>query len=529
MSSINWNQVRTLVGAQSRLDLRHPKTGKLRTSRVMLTVVSYLFSSIILALSLRNQADDTEVVLFVGLSFAVVLSAFAIVGSYDDLMGRPKDHNWALTLPASEPTHYVARLMNIVAFVLVMCISTALPLVWLIWRASGVAKAIAAGTLLVYGMFGVTFVVLAAIWGLTLLLPYRIFKPAIAAARAFLVGALVLGYQWIATQPNLTTDAFWWPPQWLIEGLWSAQSINGATMLIVMIGVTLAFLYGAYFYRHYFTLLGRIAAGENEESGRKHLSVAPNGWERSFVRAPETRAAFGFAVAALRGDRLVRGRTWPAALLAFVFAAFGWWSGGLGDMFVHGVENILFEPEIQMHLSVLVILLFSAQTMMQAIQFSDNDEASWVFQSLPLRSGRPLQLGVQQALLFRILLPLHIALTLLLTLEMPLGHAVLHAGYWFVACALITRVQALSRKKPPFSRRSDRFSMSERFIPLILALPTALAFLLLQMLAFVSPFGAVTMIAGLALFHVALGHLPSLQPLPPLAGWQQPSPVPAEA
>ena len=521
--SINWHQVRTLVGAQSRLDLRHPKTGKVRTSRVMLTVVSYLFSSIILALSLRNQAGDTEVVLFVGLSFAVVLSAFAIVGSYDDLMGRPKDHAWALTLPASEPTQYVARLFNIVAFVFVMCISTALPLVWLIWRASGAGTAIAAGTLLVYGMLGVTFVVLAVIWALTLVLPYRVFKPVIAAARALLVGALVLGYQWITTQPDLTSDAFWWPPQWLITGLWSAQSINGATVLIIVIGVMLAFLYGAYFYRHYFTILQRIAVGEHQESGRKHASVAPYGWERFFVRAPETRAAFGFAVAALRGDRLVRGRTWPAALLAFVFATFGWWMGGLGDTFVYGVENVLSEPDIQMHLSVLVILLFSSQTMMQAIQFSDNDEAAWVFDSLPLRSGRPLQLGVQQALLFRILLPLHAALALLLTFEMPLGHAVLHAGYWFVACALITRLQALSRKKPPFSRRSDRFSMSERFIPLVLALPTALAFLLLQILAFVSPLGAVIMIAGLGLFHIALGHLPSLQPLPPLSDWRRPS------
>ena len=245
------------------------------------------------------------------------------------------------------------------------------------------------------------------------------------------------------------------------------------------------------------------------------------------MRAPETRAAFGFAVAALRGDRLVRGRTWPAALLAFVFAAFGWWTGGLGDLFHFGVENVLMEPAIQMHLSVLVILLFSAQSMMQALQFSENDEAAWVFGSLPLRSGRLLQLGVQQALVFRVLLPLHGALVLLLSLSMPPGHALLHAGYWLVACALITRVQALSRSKPPFSRRSDRFSMSERFIPLVLAVPTALGFLLLQVLAFVHPLSATLMIAGLVLFHAGLGHLPSLRPIPPLADWRPASALPA--
>lgn len=528
MSTIDWQQVRTLVGAQSRLDLRHPKTGKVRTSRVLLTVVSYLFSSIILALSLREHAGDTETVLFVGLSFAVVLSAFAIVGSYDDLMGRPKDHAWALTLPASEPTHYVARLLNIAAFALVMCVSTALPLMVLVGGASGLAKALAAGTLLIYGMLGVTFVVLAVIWLLTLALPYAVFKPVISGARALLVGALVLGYQWIATQPTLTTDAPWWPPQWLIHGLWAGDGLNASTLGIAAIGVALALLYGAFFYRHYFALLKKVADGEQAESGRRYAGVAPNVWERVFVRATETRAAFGFAVAALRGDRLVRGRTWPAALLAFVFAAFGWWMGGLGDMFFYGAANVLMEPAIQMHLSVLVILLFSSQTMMQAIQFSENDEAAWVFDSLPLRSGRPLQLGVQQAILFRVLLPLHAALALLLAIEMPPAHALLHAGYWFVACAIVTRAQAIARSKPPFSRRSDRFSMSERFIPLVLAVPVALAFLLLQVIAFVHPLGAVTMIGGLGLFHVALGHLPSLRPIPPLPAWE-PAPRPAEA
>jgi len=34
--SLDWNQIRTLVAAQLRLDLRHPKTGALRTSRALL-------------------------------------------------------------------------------------------------------------------------------------------------------------------------------------------------------------------------------------------------------------------------------------------------------------------------------------------------------------------------------------------------------------------------------------------------------------------------------------------------------------
>lgn len=527
--TINWNQVRALVGAQLRLDLRHPKTGVLRTSRALLTVVSYGLSSFILALSLQDVAASTETVLFVGLSFAYVLAAFAVVGTYDDLMGRPADHAWALTLPASETTHYVARLLNVGILVAIMSVSTALPLAGLVGTASGIAEAFAVGGLLVGGMLGVTLAALAVIWGLTLALHHRVLKPVLATVRALLVGVLVLGYQWVGTQPQLTSDALWWPPRWVLNGLWLADGVNGATLWLAALGLGLAACFGLVFPRRYFVLLQRTADGEQAQSGPRAAALAPNRLERLIVLAPEARAAFGFTVAALRGDRLVRGRVWPAALLAFVFAAFGWWSGGLGDLFVYGAQNVLVNQAVQMHLSILVVLLFSVQTLVQSVQFSAHENAAWLFDILPMRSGRVLQVGAQSALLFRVLLPLHLGLGLLLSLSMPLGHAALHAGFWLALCALATRIQALSHRRPPFSRRPDRFSMAERFVPLLLAIPAALLGLLLQVVAFASVPSAVLTLTGLALLHSALGQLPVLRPTPTTRpSWSTP-PVAAEA
>ncbi|MEP0546638.1 MAG: hypothetical protein ABJF88_06890 [Rhodothermales bacterium] len=525
---IDWNQVRALVGAQLRLDLRHPKTGALRTSRALLTVVSYGLSSFILALSLRPHAADIETVLFVGLSFACVLAAFAVVGTYDELMGRPADHAWALTLPASEATHYVARLVNIGLLVAVMSVSTALPLAWLAGTANGIGEALAVGGLVVGTMVGVTLVVLAVIWGLTLGLSHRVLKPVLTAVRAGLVGALVLGYQWVGTQPQLTSDAPWWPPRWVIDGLWLSDGIGGATLGLAALGLGLAVCFGFVFPDRYFALLQRMADGEQAQSDPSASGLAPNRLERLLVRAPESRAAFGFTVAALRSDALVRGRVWPAALLAFVFAAFGWWTGGLGDLFVHGAENVLTDPSVQMHLSVLVVLLFSAQTLVQSVQFSAHERAAWVFDTLPMRSGRGLQIGAQSALLFRVLVPLHLALWVVLSLAMPLGHAALHAGFWLALCALVTRAQALFYGQPPFSRRSDRFSMAERFVPLLVAVPASLLGLLLQTVAFASVPSAVLMLIGIGLLHSALGRAPSLRrAAPTLPEWNAP-PVPAE-
>ena len=514
--TIDWNQIRALVGAQLRLDLRHPRTGALRTSRALLTMVSYGLSSLILTLTLQDHAADTETVLFVGLSFACVLAAFAVVGTYDELMGRPADHAWALTLPASEATHYVARLLNIGLLVAMMSVATALPLGGLVWSASGPGTALAVSGLLVGTMAGVTLAVLAVIWGLTLALHHRILKPVLTTVRAGLVGALVLGYQWVGTQSQLVSDAPWWPPRWIIDGLWLADGIGGATLGLAALGLGTVLAFGLIFPRSHFALLQRMATGEQAESEPSASGLAPTRLERVIVRTPEVRAAFGFTVAALRSDPLVRGRVWPAALLAFVFAAFGWWTGGLGDLFVYGAQNVLWDPTVQMHLSVLVVLLFSAQTLMQSVQFSAHERAAWLFDTLPMRSGRGLQLGAQTALLFRVLVPLHLALVLILSVSMPLGHAVIHVGFWLALCALMTRVQALVQRRPPFSRRSDRFSMAERFVPLLLAIPGALFGVILQTFAFASVPSAMLLLAGLVLLHHGLGRIPSLRPSAPV-------------
>jgi hypothetical protein len=526
--NLDWNQIRALVAAQLRLDLRHPKTGALRTSRALLTVVSYGLSALVLALSIQRHAGDSETVLFVGLSFGVVLAAFAVVGTYDDLMGRPADHAWALTLPASEATHYVARLLNIGLLVALVSVSTALPLAVLVGTASGLGEALAVGGLVVGSMIGVTLAVLGVIWGLTLGLPHRVLKPTLSAVRAVLVGAIVLGYQWVSTQDALVSDAAWWPPRWVIDGLWLADGANGATLGLAALVVGLALCFGGVFPRRYFALLRRTAEAEGQQAALRIASRAPGRFERALVRAPEARAAFGFAVAALRSDRLVRGRVWPVALLALLFAAFGWWTDGLGNLFVYGAASVLTNPAVQMHLSVLVVLLFSAQTLIQSVQFSAHDAAAWLFGTLPIRNGRRLQVGVQTALVVRVLVPLHAALAVLLATAMPLGHAALHALYWLAACALVTRAQALTHRRPPFSRGSDRFSAAERFIPLLLSIPASLGFLLLQVVAFASVPSAVLTLAGLAVLHAALGRLPAPQPMPQAAqpAWSPP-PVPA--
>ncbi|MEM1042332.1 MAG: hypothetical protein AAGI91_06835 [Bacteroidota bacterium] len=525
--AVNWDQVRALVEAQLTLDLRHPKTGAARFSRAAMTVVSYGVSSLILAVSLLPHAAHTETVLFVGLSFATVLACFAVVGTYDDLMGRPRDHAWALTLPATEATHYVARLVNIGLFAGVVGVSTALPLAVLVGWHSGVAVALAAGGLFVAMVFGVVFAALAGIWGLTLALPPRALKPVLGAGRALLVGALVVGYQWIGTQSDLVVDAAWWPPSWVLGGLWLGSSAADAALLVALAAVLVA-CFSLVFPRRYFALFQRTAASEALGNKERAGQLAPNRWERLVVRAPEARAAFGLTVAALRSDRLMRGRVWPAALLAFLFGVFGWWQDGLGDLFVWGAQNVLMEEAVQMHLSVLVVLLFSAQTLVQALQFSAHERAAWVFSVLPMRSGRALQVGAQSALVFRVLLPLHAALALLLSLSMSPFHALLHAGFWLGTCALVTRVQALFHREPPLSKRSDRFSFAERFVPLFLSIPAAVAFLMLQVAAFASVPNAVLALAGMVLAHAALGRLPGLRLTRPALAWGS-APRPAEA
>jgi hypothetical protein len=503
--TLNLHQTRALVASQLRLDLRHPKSGATQTSRAVLTVSSYFFSSLVLALSLAERGAGLPELLFAGLSFSAVLAAFGVAGSYDDLMGRPRDHARMLTYPVSETTLYVARLVNVGIFGVMMSVSAALPLAGAAWLMHGAPAGLMAGAALTAMMLGVTFAVLGCVWLLTLAAPLRIQKAALSATRAALIGALVLGYQWVATQPSLVAEAPWWPAHWMTTAVLGGSPAGW--MALAGAAALLALAYGALFPRFYVRVLQRTAAAEALRQPGGRARHAPNALERLAVAGAEARAAFGMAVAALRGDRLVRGRVWPAALLALVFAAFGWWADGLGDLFVYGAHNVLLEPAIQMHLSVLTILLFAAQAAMQGMQVSDNPEASWSFDVLPVRSGRMLQVGAQQAVLFRVLVPLHVVLAVMLAFSMPITHALLHAAFWLAGCALITRLQAVSRNRVPLSQRSDRFSAGERFVPLLLAIPMALVMLILQGLTFTDPAGATLLVVGLFVVHAALARL----------------------
>jgi len=494
--------VRTLALTQLRLDLRHPRTGRFAASRAGMTAIAYGFSGLVLAVSLGNAG--AEATLFVAGSFGMVLAAFGVAGSYDELMGKPKEHRWLTTLPASERQFYGARLVGLAFYFVLMAVSVAIPVgAHLAWR-HGPEAGLAVGGLVAAGMLWTAAAALATLWALTLVLPARALRPTVGTTRALLIAALVLGYQWIGAETD-AARAPWWPAAWLADGL-RGQPTLGLALLIGSAGALVAAL-AAYFPDRYFRLQERIASAAQRDERRARAGGALSRLERHLVRAPGARAAYGFARAAFRDDRLVRGRIWPAAALPLGFAVFGAFAGGLESLFVYGPENVLAVPEIRLHLSLLVVLLFAGQSLVQTIQFSDHAEAAWLFDALPGARPRVLQLGAQQALAYRVLLPLHVVIGLALLVRMPLFDAVVHASFWYAVALLATRIQALLYRRPPFSRRADRYSPTERFGPLVASIPGALGVLVLQTLTFDAPWLAVAATIGLLATASGLGHL----------------------
>jgi len=496
---MNFPAIRTLTVAQLKLDLRHPRSGRFSASRIATTVIAYAFSGLVLALSLGDA--DAESILFVAASFGMVLAAFGVAGSYDELMGRPKDNAWLTTLPASEGTQYAARVASIGFYFLLIAVSVATPIGVRVAISGTVGEGFAVAGLVAAGMLWTAALSTTVLWGLTLWLPYRLLNPALGLAKTVLIAALVLGYQWVGGVEG-SVNAPWWPAAWLADGL-SGRPTEGLALLVGTVGY-LVVLGAIYFPSRYFLLLNRLADGarqiERRSRSQRSLSVV----ERVLIETPAARAAYGFALSAFRDDRLVRGRLWPAALLPLGFAFFGWWMGGLGDLFVYGPENVLYFAETRLHLSLVVILLFSGQSLVQTLQFSDHAEAAWLFDTLPDARPRVLQLGAHQALAYRVLLPLHVVLALVLSTLMAPMHAIIHAAFWFAVTSLATRIQALIHSRPPFTRRADRFSAADRFLPLVVSIPAALGVLVLQSMAFSEPLLAVQAIAGLLLVNVGL-------------------------
>ena len=519
--------VLTLAAAQLRADLRHPRTGRRSAGRVAATLVAYGFSGAVLALSLGRA--PAEQALFVGASFAIVLAAFGVVGSYDELMGRPRDNAWLTTLPATEGQHYGARLLGIALTVALMAAGVAVPVGGRAGLTWGAGAGLAVGASIAATVAWVALGALAVLWGLTLVLPQKALRTALSVARTVLIGALVLGFQTIGAS-STALDAPWWP------GAWVADAFAGRPTLGLAAGVgsavAFAVLFGVVFRRRYFRLLRLLADGARQQGTRTRLGRGLTAPERWATGAGPARAAYGFAVAAFADDRLVRGRLWPAALLPAGFVVFGWLSGGLASTVgrgaagtFQGAYDVLSEPETQLHLSVLVVLLFCVQSLVQTLQYSDHAPASWVFGALPEALPRVLQVGAQSALVWRILLPLHVGLAVLLTLTMPAADAVVHAALWFAACAAVSRVYALVHRAPPFSRASDKFNAAGRFVPLLVSIPLGVGALLLQVWALTTMGRGVAVVAGLVVASAVAGRLaawvPRLSPAP--------RPVPAPA
>jgi len=516
---------RLLASAQLRADVRDPRTGKPGAGRVAMTLLAYGFSGVVLALSLGDAAPEQAV--FVAASFGVVLAAFGVVGSYDELMGRPKENAWLATLPATERQHYGARLLGIAAYVAMMAVAIAIPVAVRTGLAHGAGAGAEVGSLVAGGVAWTAGLSLAVLWALTLGLSPRVLQPSLSVARTVLVAALVLGYQWIGASPE-AASAPWWPAAWLADAL-AGRSTLGLALFVGAVGV-LVVAFAVVFPSRYFALLDKMAAAARWSEAHDHGQNALTFAERLAVRGGPARAAYGFALAAITRDRIVRGRLWPAALLPLGFAVFGWVAGGLESLFIYGPENALGLQETQLHLSLLVILLFCAQTLVQTVQVSDHDQASWVFSTLPDARPRRLQLGAQQALAFRVLVPLHALLALVLSLQMPALHALVHVLFWFAVTTLATRIYALSHRSTPFSKRSDRFSAAARFLPLLASVPAGLGALLLQTVSFTSIPRAVAASAALLLLNAGLARLvagPATPRESPDA--VEPAPIPARA
>ncbi len=473
--------VRTLALAQLRADLRNPTTGKRAGGRVAMTLMAYGVSGGVLALALGRATP--EAMLFVAGSFGMVLAAFGVVGSYDDLMGRPRDNAWLATLPATEGQHYAARLAGIAGYVVLMALGVALPVGLRAVLSHGGATGTLVGLIVGAGVVWTAALCLAVLWSVTLGVPPRVLRPALTTVRTLLVGLLVIGYQWIGTEPGAGA-ASWWPGAWLADVL-AGRPSTGLLGLVVT-GGALVFALGVVFPRRYFRLLARLAHGAQDAERRGRGDRRLLAVERALSPAGPARAAHGFAVAAMSDDRLIAGRLWPAALLPLGFVVFGWLSGGLGSLFVYDPMGVLTEPATALHLSVLVVLLFCAQTLVQTLQHSDHAAAAWVFGTMPRVRPRALQVGAQTALAVRVLLPLHIAMWAVLALQMPALDAALHALFWFTVAFVSTRIYALAYRTPPFSRHAERFGAGAKLAPLLVSVPSALVALGIQTIAFAS-------------------------------------------
>lgn len=469
---LDWTQVRGLVVAAVKCDLRTSRTGyrRRRIPPFFLALMVYLMMGAFLSFALVASRDTFMISLFT-LSAAMFMTVLSVVMDYGIVVVSPEDYDVIAFRPVSSRTYFWAKMGNLLFYT--GCTAAAL---------AGPAAILGSFTLPGGARFGVAYFALAVL-GCSAAASLVVFVYAAAlrivsyqrltAAMTYVhMGAtlvLTLGYVFLpqligsnAAALTLKRGAwmYWTPPAWFAGG---AELLSGAGVRgdAGMLGLALAFSVlvfaaaGRTVSLDYARRIGELAAqappADSARGWLARIGDRLSAYGLVFCRTDAERAGFDLMRASMSRDRKLRSRVYPAFGLPLAAYLYGVVSGAFRT-----------PDHVGKSMDILTILglycVFVSFFFTSAMGMSEHWRASWVFHAAPLERRSDLLVGARKLVLCRYILPFFALLFVLLAVVMPFGAM---APYWalvFLSSLLAFALLSSAAPHHPLSQSVERTS-----------------------------------------------------------------------
>lgn len=464
---VDWEQLRALLTASIKLDLRASRSahGRTKLPPLVMALVVYSMMGTLLAAALAGQRDPFIYSLFT-ISAAMFMTGLVVVMEYGTAVVSPDDFQIIAHRPVSSRTYFWAKVGNLFFFVLATAGAMTLPAavigsVSIGGRAFAPAYVLAAlgSCMAVAGFVVMIYAAALRVWS------YDRFTSAVTYVHTAVTFVLVLGYIFLPRVLGgdvaiLTIERGGWvyaaPPAWFAGAVeltagGGRQSALLALMALVST-VALILLAGNTISLEYSRKLSELAAAPGRPE-RPREATRPEGFTRfglALCRTDAERAGFELMAAYMRRDKKLRARILPAFGLPLAAYIAGLMTGELADPLVAGGSGVGLQQILGFY--SMFVGFFFASGMVQ----SDQWKASWIFYAAPVGNRDELMTGARKLVIARFLVPFFIILYALTSLAMPPASAAAFVIVVFLLALITFALLSLTTPRLPLSQAMEK-------------------------------------------------------------------------
>lgn len=516
-AAVDWRQFSALLVASIKLDLRssRSKLGRRRISPYAIAIVTFVVMGVFLAVALLSKSDAFVYSLFT-LSAAMFMTSLTVIMEYGTVVVSPDDFDIVAHRPVSSRTYFLAKVGNVLVYVTVTAAALAGPAAILGGPRFGGAAFGAAYMLAAIVACGATAAFAILIYSIALkAVGYERFTSAITYVHAVATVALTLGYVFLPRM--LAGDAsmlslergnwvFLAPPAWfagaieLMSGPHGRQDVFlalAAAGSAAALGVAAAGTISLEYSRR-IAELASTAEQPRRSGARRRVSDALARVGGLVCRSDGERAGFDLMALAMRRDKKLRARIYPAFGLPIAAYLYGLLTGDLRRPFIApDPRSPIAIREILAFYSVFLSFFFAS-----AMSQSEQWKASWIFYTAPLPDRGQLVTGARKLVFFGYIVPFFVVLFVLLAFAMRPSDAAAFALIVFLVARLAFALLSFAVMVPPLSQPPEK-TRQARQLAIVMLLGGAMAVLIaVQRSVAEAPGSVILVIAGLGVLAV---------------------------